>query len=231
MIFLMALQVAILCIQVKRPRFLIPPSYRAAFIRYFMEARGVYVYERRFEDEAKMSNISFLSSFQTKNWLEDYQGFSTGWDHNQAKLLFDKTPQEKLKMLKYFKRFEGLKKLECSICMNELLADNRGSSERKHEITDGLIAPIESSQHLELPPASQLRQNLLSPVRPTEDQQQELPEITKKCNNNDNHTLFKTPCGHRYHKECLLRWMEQSDCCPLCREPLPEYVSTHDFGF
>lgn len=61
--FVMALQVSVLCMQSRRPRFLIPVAWRQAFIRYYMEERGVYVYERMFEDEAKMSNLSFLSSF------------------------------------------------------------------------------------------------------------------------------------------------------------------------
>lgn len=34
----------------------------------------------------------------------------------------------------------------------------------------------------------------------------------------------KAPCGHLYHKECLLQWMRHSNTCPLCRRdilPLP----------
>lgn len=29
------------------------------------------------------------------------------------------------------------------------------------------------------------------------------------------------PCGHVFHEECLLRWMEQKMECPTCRGPLP----------
>ena len=33
-------------------------------------------------------------------------------------------------------------------------------------------------------------------------------------------TFFKTPCNHRFHKECLLRWIEQKRECPMCRSVL-----------
>lgn len=34
--------------------------------------------------------------------------------------------------------------------------------------------------------------------------------------------LWVTPCGHFFHKQCLLMWMEEKLTCPLCRLPLPE---------
>ncbi|XP_062017955.1 uncharacterized protein LOC133734338 [Rosa rugosa] len=29
------------------------------------------------------------------------------------------------------------------------------------------------------------------------------------------------PCSHRYHVDCIIRWLETSHVCPLCRYPLP----------
>lgn len=29
------------------------------------------------------------------------------------------------------------------------------------------------------------------------------------------------PCGHTFHRNCLLRWMEEDRICPVCRAPLP----------
>lgn len=31
-----------------------------------------------------------------------------------------------------------------------------------------------------------------------------------------------TPCGHRFHSECLLTWMGRSKVCPCCRTGLPQ---------
>jgi len=34
--------------------------------------------------------------------------------------------------------------------------------------------------------------------------------------------FLRMPCSlaHLFHRKCLLRWLEASDSCPLCREPL-----------
>ena len=34
-------------------------------------------------------------------------------------------------------------------------------------------------------------------------------------------TIMTAPCGHRFHTECLLPWMDRSSVCPTCRAPLP----------
>ena len=33
--------------------------------------------------------------------------------------------------------------------------------------------------------------------------------------------FFKTPCGHRFHKACLVDWMGQKHQCPVCRKVIP----------
>lgn len=30
-----------------------------------------------------------------------------------------------------------------------------------------------------------------------------------------------TPCNHKYHKKCLLQWMQMKMECPTCRARLP----------
>lgn len=32
---------------------------------------------------------------------------------------------------------------------------------------------------------------------------------------------METPCGHKYHKECLTKWMDNNLVCPNCRASIP----------
>lgn len=36
-------------------------------------------------------------------------------------------------------------------------------------------------------------------------------------------TFMLTPCKHKFHKQCLLKWVEQRHQCPTCRKVLPLY--------
>ena len=36
--------------------------------------------------------------------------------------------------------------------------------------------------------------------------------------------LMQTPCGHVFHTDCLMRWMDIKMECPHCRESLPQIV-------
>ncbi|KAF8379107.1 hypothetical protein HHK36_028536 [Tetracentron sinense] len=33
--------------------------------------------------------------------------------------------------------------------------------------------------------------------------------------------VTKMPCSHTFHRECIARWLEQSNLCPLCRFEMP----------
>lgn len=32
---------------------------------------------------------------------------------------------------------------------------------------------------------------------------------------------LKLPCGHCYHDECILKWLQKSNTCPSCRYEMP----------
>lgn len=35
--------------------------------------------------------------------------------------------------------------------------------------------------------------------------------------------LYKTPCGHLFHADCLREWGGKKAECPLCRQQLPDF--------
>lgn len=45
------------------------------------------------------------------------------------------------------------------------------------------------------------------------------PQETGSLNNP---RVMHAPCGHRFHEECLMRWMTVKMECPTCRAALPE---------
>jgi hypothetical protein len=47
----------------------------------------------------------------------------------------------------------------------------------------------------------------------------------KKPLENKEKEFFKTPCGHKFHKECIVYWLKVKDKCPICRNDLPGYES------
>ena len=36
----------------------------------------------------------------------------------------------------------------------------------------------------------------------------------------NNGPTTKTKCGHKFHSECLKRWVRNNPSCPACREPV-----------
>lgn len=44
------------------------------------------------------------------------------------------------------------------------------------------------------------------------------PECTMCLQNFvDNQHIYRTSCGHIYHKDCLSRWLSGHETCPICR--------------
>ncbi|TNV71752.1 hypothetical protein FGO68_gene2210 [Halteria grandinella] len=47
-------------------------------------------------------------------------------------------------------------------------------------------------------------------------------QLTQQANNQRKAKCFmKTPCNHKYHVQCLKKWMEVRLECPACRQQLP----------
>ena len=173
-----------------------------------------------------MSNSSFLS-----------EQLSNENDHFRIQ---NSDISETTRLTRYQKRLNGIKKLECSICMIELqLRVEAAASPRSAQNEERHLA----DHQLELQqPDIDIRLNLLSPedridnlrIHNTTFQNFEDDNPLGSTNTNFftlQQTLFKTPCGHRYHRDCLLTWMEQSKRCPLCRKVLPTYQSLDGLEF
>lgn len=62
------------------------------------------------------------------------------------------------------------------------------------------------------------------------------PVCLVKFEENDKEEILLTKCDHSFHKECLSRWLEQKENCPICRSSLYEcnqcngsYVNYHNY--
>jgi hypothetical protein len=59
-------------------------------------------------------------------------------------------------------------------------------------------------------------------------QEAELPFSRSGSNNN---TVYSSFCGHVFHKNCILRWIERSPNCPECRIDIRSRSDFHKVFF
>ncbi|OQR92343.1 hypothetical protein ACHHYP_03833 [Achlya hypogyna] len=66
---------------------------------------------------------------------------------------------------------------------------------------------------------------LVSPSSSMEEETSSRPEDACAiclCECEDSETLLKMPCQHVFHEECVVRWLEKTPHCPLCRQSATE---------
>jgi hypothetical protein len=55
------------------------------------------------------------------------------------------------------------------------------------------------------------------------------PELCSICMEDVGSHVYETSCRHQFHHDCLFKWMEKSDFCPVCRstsDPLVKFKKT-----
>jgi len=95
----------------------------------------------------------------------------------------------------------------------------------------GLLAQLfESYEPRTNPPASKQVVEQLVRTKVTEDNRPLFPNHDcAVCQDDfvDGVEIMQMHCGHVFHTECLMPWLEKSNSCPICREELP----TDDYDY
>ena len=71
------------------------------------------------------------------------------------------------------------------------------------------------------PPTSKkfIEEQLEAKLIRSENEEFDCPVCLKRCELDDE--FCRLPCSHRFHKECIMPWLEKTSSCPLCRKELP----------
>lgn len=99
-------------------------------------------------------------------------------------------------------------------------ADNR-CCKREHRTDQAPSQHQQRQQHV----SESIKESSIDPVEETEqidESHHTLEPICPICLQNRDNEAMATPesCNHMFHESCLLRWMESSHECPMCRKPL-----------
>ncbi|KAF3327895.1 E3 ubiquitin-protein ligase RING1-like protein [Carex littledalei] len=94
-------------------------------------------------------------------------------------------------------------------------------------MTDQFFSTLFHSSDLQMPglamdePAFNASIQSLKVIKSIEDEksEEECSICLEKLFNKENKdaVMKETPCGHRYHGECIDKWLETHSSCPLCR--------------
>lgn len=44
------------------------------------------------------------------------------------------------------------------------------------------------------------------------------------CDYDEGEELLMLDCSHRYHIECISKWLEKKTTCPICKRDIREFV-------
>nr|XP_012221571.1 PREDICTED: E3 ubiquitin-protein ligase RNF181 [Linepithema humile] len=69
------------------------------------------------------------------------------------------------------------------------------------------------------PPASKEAVKNLPEIKIDSNETKQCPVCLKEFQTGDK--AKSMPCGHTFHQECILPWLEKTNSCPLCRYELP----------
>ncbi|KAI9080519.1 hypothetical protein K1719_037485 [Acacia pycnantha] len=86
------------------------------------------------------------------------------------------------------------------------------------ELTEIFEAIDQSMQQLSLVPASEEAMASLKKIKmPHEEIKADICSICLENFDDDDADVSATPCDHVYHNICIVKWLETSHICPLCR--------------
>lgn len=119
------------------------------------------------------------------------------------------------KILSFARQFDGSFKIEAKIDYMEDLIWNM-------EVVPELLYPISIISEEAGAGAPESVIERLRKQKFEEEEEEEMEECCVCCEDlkGKGMEVSRIPCGHVYHKSCILTWLQINNSCPLCRSPL-----------
>ncbi|CAB3403467.1 unnamed protein product [Caenorhabditis bovis] len=124
--------------------------------------------------------------------------------------------------------FESSNSLREMMAIYERLANNGNAEAVRSYLTDVFgttqfsASKISASQLPRMKPTDADKETqcpvcleLLTNPSPSTDQQKNVEQSEPKIEN-----IVRLPCDHKYHEECIMMWLNNTNTCPTCRHKL-----------